>query len=306
MTTLDATRLPSISLDDLSLFKESFLMRWEGSNTQSAYRQDLDAFCDWCTSYGLHPVTDVRRPHLELYMRYLKEERGNSASTISRRIGTLSQFYELAIDDDLITKNPTRLVRRPKVQIDQSVRVSLTRTEMQQLVQAAFDSSPTDYALIVLMGYLGLRVSEACALDVPDCLHIAKAHRCVKFVGKGGKLALVPQPPVVMRAIDAVIDGRKAGPLLLRRDGSRMTRRSADRVVKRCARIAGLPGQVSPHTCRHSFIVGSIDAGVPLRQVQLSARHSDITTTIRIYDRGRANLDTHSAHALAAYFGAVG
>ncbi|MGK9270524.1 hypothetical protein KXR83_05925 [Williamsia muralis] len=46
-------------------------------------------------------------------------------------------------------------------------------------------------------------------------------------------------------------------------------------------------------------------AGVPLRQVQLSARHADISTTIRLYDRGRANLDTHSAHALAAYFGAV-
>ena len=302
----DATLLPpTVPVDELWLFLEGYLMRWEGSNTQAAYRQDLANFCQWCNRHQLHPINDVRRQHLELYMRYLKDERQNSPSTIARRIGTLSQMYELAIDDDLIAKNPARLVRRPKAQIDQARRIALSREETQRLVRAAYDSSPTDYALIMLMGYLGLRVSEACDLDVADCLHVAKAHRCVRFVGKGGKLALIPQPPAVMRAIDAAIGDRTDGPLLLRRDGSRMTRRSADRVVKRCAKTAGITGPVSPHTLRHGFIVGSIDAGVPIRQVQLSARHADITTTIKIYDRGRANLDTHSAHALAAYFGSV-
>ena len=301
----DATLSTVVPLDDLHLFIESFLMRWDGSNTQAAYRQDLRIFCQWCERHGIRPITGVRRPHLEMYMRYLREERGNSSSTISRRLGTISQLYEVAIDDELIVKNPARLVRRPKVTVDQSERAALTREEMQRLVRAAYDSTPTDYALVVIMGYLGVRVSEACDLDIADCNVVAKAHRCLRFVGKGGKAALIPQPPVVMRAIDAAADGRAVGPLLLRRDGTRMTRRSADRVVKRCAKAAGITGKISPHTLRHSFVVHSIDAGVPLRQVQLSARHADISTTIRLYDRGRANLDTHSAHALAAYFGAV-
>ncbi|HEY9312983.1 tyrosine-type recombinase/integrase [Williamsia sp.] len=301
----DATLLPIVPRDDLWLFFESFLMRWEGSNTQASYRQDLMIFTQWCEQYGLHPIADIKRTHLELYMRYLKDDRKNAPSTISHRIGTLSQMYELAIDDELIAKNPARLVRRPKAHVDQGRRVALTREETQRLVRAAYDSSPTDHALIVLMAYLGLRVSEACELDIADCLHVAKAHRCLRFVGKGDKLALIPQPPAVMRAIDAAIAGRTEGPLLLRRDGSRMTRRSADRVVKRCAKAVGITGNISPHVLRHGFIVGSIDAGVPIRQVQLSARHSDITTTIKIYDRGRANLDTHSAHALAAWLGSV-
>lgn len=302
----DATLSPSVPhAGELWLFFESFLMRWEGSNTQSSYRQDIMIFTKWCQQYGLHPITGIKRTHLELYMRHLKEDRKNAPSTISHRIGTLSQMYELAIDDDLITKNPARLVRRPKAQIDQSKRVALTRDEAQRLARAAHDSSPTEYALIVLMMNLGLRVSEACGLDVADCHHVAKAHRCLRFVGKGDKLALIPQPPVVMRAIDAVVAGRSVGPLLLRRDGSRMTRRSADRVVKRCATVAGITGKISPHTLRHTFIVGSIDTGCDLRQVQLSARHADISTTTRIYDRGRANLDTHTAHALAAWLGSV-
>lgn len=301
----DATLSTVVPLDDLHLFIESFLMRWDGSNTQAAYRQDLRIFCQWCERHGIHPITGVRRPHLEMYMRYLREERGNAAPTISRRIGTLSQLYEVAIDDELIVKNPARLVRRPKVTVDQDRRVALSREETQRLVRAAYEASATDYALVVLMAYLGVRVSEACDLDVADCLHVAKAHRCIRFVGKGGKPALIPQPPVVIRAVDAAIGERTEGPLLLRRDGTRMTRRSADRVVKRCAKAAGITSPISPHTLRHGFITFSIDAGVPLRQVQLSARHADITTTVKIYDRGRANLDTHSAHALAAYLGSV-
>lgn len=302
----DATLSPAVARDELFLFFESFLMRWESSNTQASYRQDLKIFNLWCDRYGLHPITDIKRTHLELYMRYLKEERGNANSTIAHRIGCLSLMYEVAMDDDMIPKNPARLVRRPKVtQPDQSKRVALTREEAQRLARAAYNSSPTDYALIILMMNLGLRVSEACDLDIGDCLHIAKAHRVLKFVGKGDKPAIIPQPPVVMRALDDVIGDRTEGALLLRRDESRMTRKSADRVVKRCAKAAGIGGHISPHSLRHTFIVGSIDAGADLRLVQLSARHADISTTTRLYDRGRANLDTHTAHALAAWLGSV-
>jgi site-specific recombinase XerD len=238
-------------------------------------------------------------------MRWLAEDRGCAPGTVSRRIGTLSQFFELAIDDDLIARNPTRLIRRPKTRVDQTKRIALSRDEMGRLARAAYDAGPTDYALVVLMGYLGLRVSEACGLDVADCLHVSKAHRCLRFVGKGDQLAIVPQPPVVMRAVDAAIGDRTEGPLLLRRDGSRMTRRSADRVVKRCAKAAAIEMPVSPHVLRHTMIVNALDAGVPPRTVQLSARHASLDTTLSVYDRGRENLDSHAAHALAAYFGSA-
>lgn len=297
----------STALDDVTeLFFESFLLRWEGSNTQSSYRDDLRIFTQWCETKGLHPITGIRRPHIELFMRDLKEVRGNSASTINHRVGTLSQMFELALDDDLITKNPCRLVRRPKAQPADDHRIALTRDEVQRLTAAAFTSGAADYALVCLMGYLGLRVSEACGLDVTDCHEIAKAHRCVRFIGKGGRPALVPMPPAVQRAVDAAIGDRTTGPLLLRRDGSRMTRRSADRVVKRVAKDAAIVNvKVSPHVLRHSFVVGALDAGAPPRTVQLSARHAQISTTLTTYDRGRQILDDHAAYIVAGYFGSV-
>ncbi|AUV61595.1 integrase [Gordonia phage MichaelScott] len=301
-----ATQPCVLSPADVDLFVEAFLARWESPNTRAAYRQDLTAWLRWCHLHGKHPISDASRPLVEMWMRWLRDERGNSASTINHRVGTLTRFFELALDDDLVAKNPCRLVRRPKAGSDNNDRIALTRDEMQRLTAAAAASSAADHALVVLMGVCGLRVSEACSLDVTDCHEIAKAHRCVRFIGKGGKPALVPMPPAVQRAVDAAIGDRTSGPLLLRRDGTRMTRRSADRVVKRCAKTAGITAvAVSPHVLRHSFVVGALDAGAQPRTVQLSARHAQISTTLDVYDKGRQALDDHAAYVVAGYFGSA-
>ncbi|WP_431840633.1 tyrosine-type recombinase/integrase [Gordonia hongkongensis] len=301
-----ATAPCALSLADVDLYVESFLARWESPGTRNTYRQDLTAWLMWCHLNNKHPISDASRPLIEIWMRWLRDERGNAPITIYHRVGTLSQFFELALDDDLVTKNPCRLVRRPRATPRPDARIALTRDEMQRLIAAAAASSPADHALILLMGMCGLRVSEACGLDVGDCHEIAKAHRCVRFVGKGNKPATVPMPPAVQRAVDAAIGDRTEGPLIVRRDGTRMTRRSADRVVKRCAKAAGITAvTVSPHTLRHTFVVGALDAGASPRTVQLSARHADVSTTLSTYDRGRQVLDNHAAYIVAGYFGSA-
>ncbi len=58
------------------------------------------------------------------------------------------------------------------------------------------------------------------------------------------------------------------------------------------------------HALRHAFITAALDAGVPLRDVQIAARHADPRTTTR-YDRARGNLDRHGVHFLTAYVAGV-
>ena len=53
-----------------------------------------------------------------------------------------------------------------------------------------------DHALACLLGLLGLRVSEACGINIED-LAIERGHRTVTVLGKGSKLALIPLPPRV-------------------------------------------------------------------------------------------------------------
>ena len=79
-----------------------------------------------------------------------------------------------------------------------------------------------------------------------------------------------------------------------------MDRNSAARLVRRICRRAGITKRITPHSLRHSFITAALDAGVPLRDVQIAARHADPRTTTR-YDRARNNLDRHASYIVAAF-----
>jgi len=211
-------------------------------------------------------------------------------------------FFWLMQEDGVIDKSPAVNVKMPRWSVDDTKKIGLERAEYQTLLHVARASTPADEVLITLLGMLGLRVSEACGLDIESYQGSERGHRVLRFTGKGTKSAAVPLPVPVLRAMDRAAGDRKSGPLILRADGSRMTRRSADRVVKRLANKAGLSRNVSPHTLRHTFVVSALDANVPLREVQIAARHSDIRQTLA-YDRGRTRLDRHASYVVSAFMG---
>ena len=102
------------------------------------------------------------------------------------------------------------------------------------------------------------------------------------------------------RAVDLAAGERTSDPLLLTRAGNRMNRHAATRIVRRLAKRAGISKHISPHSLRHSFITAALDAGVPLRDVQIAAHHADPRTTTR-YDRARNNLDRHARSIVTAF-----
>lgn len=114
------------------------------------------------------------------------------------------------------------------------------------------------------------RVSEACATNVED-LGLERGHRTLRILGKGNKPATVPLVPRTARTIDLAVGERHGGPILRRRDGQRLDRRTAHRWVRSLGKRAGLVN-VHPHMLRAAFIMVALDAGVPLRDVQIAAR----------------------------------
>jgi hypothetical protein len=60
----------------------------------------------------------------------------------------------------------------------------------------------------------------------------------------------------------------------------------------------------SAHTLCGTRQSPTLDAGVPLRDAQILARHADPRTTEH-YDRARGNLDRHGVHFLTAYVAGV-
>jgi integrase/recombinase XerD len=152
--------------------------------------------------------------------------------------------------------------------------------------------------LAVLLGLNGLRVSEACGANVED-MASELGHRVLRIVGKGNKPALIPLVPRTARTIDLAVGERRTGRILIRHDGQRLDRRIAHRWVRSIGNRAGI-GLVHPHMLRAAFIMAALDAGVPLRDVQVAARHADPRTTT-VYDRRRQDFDRHAAYVVVAF-----
>ena len=130
-------------------------------------------------------------------------------------------------------------------------------------------------------------------------LAIQRGRRTLAIVGKGNKPAVIPLVPRTARTVDLAVGERHEGPILCRRDGQRLDRRTAHRWVRSIGRRAGL-GVVHPHMLRAGFIMAALDVGVPLRDVQFAARHADPRTTT-ICDRRRENFDRHAAYVVVAF-----
>ena len=284
---------PDYLVDDAQLAAAAFLARYRG-RTLDAYRDDLRGFFQWAADHAI-PVLEATRPHIELYRSWM-DERGLAAATIDRRLSTVCGFYRFAHIDGRIGSNPAQYVRRPQVHPTDAR--GLDRSELGVFLFTADQYDRDHAALAVLLGLNGLRVSEACASNIED-LGLERGHRTLRILGKGDKPATIPLVPRTARTIDLAVGERCEGPILCSRDGQRLDRRTAHRWVRAIAKRAGL-GAVHPHMLRAAFIMAALDAGVPLRDVQIAARHADPRTTT-IYDRRRQNFDRHAAYVVVAF-----
>ena len=261
--------------DRCCLFVERYFFQWAADD-------DLD-------------VLAATRAHIEMY-RSTMEQRGLAPSTIDRRLSTVCGYFRFAHINGRIPANPAQYVRRPKAQPTE--RHGMDRGELGRFLFTAEHFDRDHAALAVLLGLNGLRVSEACATNVED-LGFERGHRTLRILGKGNKPAMIPLVPRTARTIDLAVGERCQGPILRRQDNQRLDRRTAHRWVRSIGKRAGL-GIVHPHMLRAAFIMAALDAGVPLRDVQLAARHADPRTTT-IYDRRRQNFDRHAAYVVVAF-----
>ena len=273
--------------DQLRLAVAAYLARFQGS---SRYHTDSDLRCylSWCSERRLDPLA-ARRPHLELYIRWMQEIRRFKPSTVSRRFSVAAGFYRTCIIDDLLEHSPAEHVRRPSVPAG-SPTLGFTHLQFEALLTAARESSsPCDFALIAMLGLLGLRIFEATDADIAD-LREEHGHRVLRVCGKGTKVVLIPLPPAVGRAIDKATVSRTSGPILLNSRGARMDRHTATRRLRRLAEAPECGSPSHTRTCSDTpssppcwtlastFVTSRSPPGMPIR-ARLCAPTGPATTS---------------------------
>ena len=174
---------------------------------------------------------------------------------VSRRFSVVAGFYRTCVIDDLLEHSPAEHVRRPSVP-PESPTLGFTHLQFEALLTAARESPNIgDFALVAMLGLLGLRIFEATGADITD-LGEEHGHRVLRVCGKGTRVVLVPLPPAVGRSIDQAIGARTHGPILLNSRGARMDRHAATRRLRRLAETAGVRiARPHPHMLRHTFVI---------------------------------------------------
>jgi integrase/recombinase XerD len=281
----------------------SYLARYSG-HTHALYASQLRRWFAWCERNRLDPLIGIQRAHVELYIRHLGDA-GLMDSSVTTMMHAVRGSFRFAHIDGLIPSDPAVYARLPKVHRDESRTQGMDRLELIRFLQVAQTIAVHHGALAYLLGINALRASEAAAVRIEDYADTLRGHRVLQPVGKGNKPATMPITVPVLRVLEACRGQRTIGPLILRPvSGNPIDRRDAYRMVARIAKVAGIPRHISPHSLRHAAITNALDAGVPLRDAQILARHADPRTTEH-YDRARGNLDRHGVHFLTAYVAGV-
>lgn len=244
----------------------SYLARYAG-HTHTLYAAQLRRWFGWCETNGLNPLVGIQRAHIELYIRYLGEC-GLMASSVNTAMHAVRGYFRFAHIDGLVLADPAVYARLPKVAHDETRTQGLDRLELIRFLQVAQTITVHHRALAFLIGINALRASEAAAVRIEDYAETLRGHRVLHLIGKGNKPATMPLTVPVLRVLEACRGERTSGPLVLRP------------------------------------VTNALDAGVPLRDAQILARHADPRTTEH-YDRARGNLDRHAVHFLTAYVAGV-
>ena len=169
----------------------AYLARFTGSSREHT-QSDLRCYLRWCADRGLDPLA-ARRPDLGQYIRWMQEACRFKPSTISRRFSVAAGFYRTCVIDGVLEHSLAEHVRRPTVPAE-SPTLGFTHLQFEALLTAARESANDyDFALVAMLGLLGLRIFEATGASIAD-IGEEHGHRVLRVCGKGAKVVLVPLP----------------------------------------------------------------------------------------------------------------
>jgi site-specific recombinase XerD len=153
----------------------------------------------------------------------------------------------------------------------------LQKSEVMALYAAT--RNDRERALVVLLWRSGLRVAEACALEIQDLEPLETGARLHIRCGKGGKARYVGLDAAGWAVVADQVNGRPSGPVLATRSHTPLQTHQARRTIRMLAARAGLRARIHPHALRHTFARESHDEGWSVREIQMALGHASLGTT---------------------------
>lgn len=262
-------------------------------NTIDAYGRDLDDYCHFLRRENTRAAS-ASTQHVRSFIASCADS-GMAATTISRKISAIKQFYRFLFLEGVRTDDPAARLKAPKKEARlpkflSEEDVSALFATAQARIEGA--TSPLGrlralrmLALLEVLYASGLRVSEL--LELPESA-ARQSHQLIAIRGKGGKERLVPLNDSARNAMMAYTSARAElgkfndSPWLFPSFGKsgHVTRQAFARDLKDLGAQSGLKAEMlSPHVLRHAFATHLLNNGADLRTLQVLLGHADISTT---------------------------
>lgn len=271
-----------MNIDDFLTYMRYELNR--SDQTVESYNEDLRAFEAFFKSLD-NSITwetvdsDVIRDWMEQMM-----DKGNTATTINRRLSALRSFYRYALAHGLIEKDPVHAITGPKKA--KPLPQFLKEEEIDRLLDS--DSWTDSYedirdrAIIMTFYETGMRLSELTGLDDEA---VSFTNKEIKVLGKRNKERIIPFGDELSATLlhyrqerDSQIN-RICGAFFVADDGSRMQNEKVRYMVKKnLSKVCTLKKR-TPHVLRHTFATAMLNHHAGLESLRKLLGHASLSTT---------------------------
>ncbi|MDD3415051.1 MAG: site-specific integrase [Lachnospiraceae bacterium] len=302
--------------DDMTVFElvEKYIATKTGvrPTTEAGYRTVIN----WLKKdpFGKKLIHTVRISDAKTWLIYLQKKEGKSYSSIHTIRGVLRPAFRLALDDDIIRKNPFDFMLVNVVVNDSVTREAITRDEERKFLKFVKEDNHfcKYYEGIYILFKTGLRISEFCGLTFSDIdfknhtinvNHQLQKRSNIGYYIEDTKTTsgerILPMTKEVEDCFKTIIEKRKAlkvepmvdgvsGFLYFDKDGSIMYSLHWEHYFKHILQKYNkiykiqMP-KITPHVCRHTYCSNMSRSGMNPKTLQYLRGHSDISVTLNTY-----------------------
>ena len=280
--------------------------------TQAGYRTVLNILKK--DDFGKKRIDKIKKSDAKLWLIKLQEQDHRSYSSIHTIRGVLRPAFQMAVDDDLIMKNPFDFMVADVIVNDSVRREAISRKDERKFLEFVKNDSHFSkyYDGIFLLFKTGMRISEFCGLTIHDIdlnektINInhqlqrsSKMEYLIESTKTNAGTRVLPMTDEVYDCCKRIIENRVApktepmingyiGFLYLDKNNMPMValhwEKYFQHIVEKYNKTyrVQMP-KVTPHVCRHTYCSNMAKSGINPKTLQYLMGHSDIGVTLNTY-----------------------
>lgn len=247
----------------------------KSDNTIRSYMLHIGGYITWYSKTYGSDLTQLYRANVLDYISYMRNIQKVNAKTINAKLSALMSFNDYLIEQGIQTDYVVTKKDNIKIQNQYASPSIVDKQEVEHLRQTILtNQGKRDYAIVTILAYAGLRISEVLDLTLSDIDLVARELNVSD--GKGNKQRTVYINDKIINAVKEYLKERNSDSdiLFVSRQNDRINRSRINQIFNKYS------DKITPHTLRHFYCSNAIESGFSIHEVANQAGHSNIHTTL--------------------------